>query len=56
MWNTFTIITRFAGNLHSIVFLIAFVSQKYQQSTHLTPHAAFELGDGNTKKVQKALG
>lgn len=37
------------------MLLIAFVSQKYQLSTHLKLNAASELGDGNTKKAQETF-
>lgn len=37
------------------MLLIAFVSQKYQQSPHWKLNAASELGDGNTKEAQETL-
>lgn len=37
------------------MFLIAFVSQKYQPSTHLKLNAAFKLGDGKTSKPREPL-
>lgn len=38
-----------------MMLLIAFVSQKYQVSTHLKLNATSEPGDGNGKRVQETL-